>query len=333
MLKIEKKIILLLLLFVFTFSVIAFEVVAAENWWVHPPKNGKNYVIGYNPRARLSPVWSILLAQAKKTAEELGVELRVLDIESETDAVGQLKVIEDFITQDVDFIVASPADEKAIIASIMKGEKAKIPIGLVISKAETPGVNTAFWMSCDDYLGAVKLADHAAQYMNYKADVVLIQGVLGQYSCTAREQGFEDVFKTYPNINIIARQTANWEREKGTKVMEDLIVQLGDKIEAIIAFNEEMGIGAARAYQAAGKTCPPIFSYNGHLEALEKTKSGMLTATVDMNWALVGETMLRQAVGILKGEKPMGQDITIPTNLVNQGNIDFYINKLKDLGM
>jgi ribose transport system substrate-binding protein len=115
--------------------------------------------------------------------------------------------------------------------------------------------------------------------------------------------------------------------------MEDLMVRYGDKIQLIYAFNDEMAIGAARAYQAAGKKHPPIFSYNGHLEALLDTQSGMLTATIDMNWAMVGELMIRQAYGILKGEKALGESITIPTNLVTQGSVDFYVNKLKELGI
>lgn len=310
------------------------EAIATEKWWVHPPKNGSHYVVGYNPRARLSPVWSILMAQAKATAKELGIEMRVLDIESETDAIGQMRVIEDFITQDVDFIIAGPADEKAIIAGIKKAADAKVPLGLVISHAPTPGVSTAFWMSTDDYLGAISLADCAAIYMNFEADCVLIQGVLGQYSHEARQKGFEDVFGTYPGMRIIAQQPADWERIKGTQVMEDFMVRYGDQIDCIIAFNDEMGIGAARAYQAAGKTLPPIFSYNGHLEALRDVQKGLLTATIDMNWAMVGELMLRQAISILQGKKPLGEDITIPTNLVlTGGNVDFYVNKLKELGI
>lgn len=331
--KIKKKVILLLLVCVFIFSVIAFEVAAAENWWVHPPKNGKNYVIGYTPRTRLSPVVAICLAQAKKTAQDLGVDLRVLDIDSETDAVGQAKVIEDFITQDVDFIIALPADEKAIVASIMKAEKAKIPLGLIVSNAETLGVNTAFWMFADDYAGAIQLANFTAQDLNYEGNIVFLTGVIGQYACEARRQGFKEVFRTYPNIKIIAEQPANWEREKGTRVMEDLMVQLGDQIDAIIGFNEEMGIGAARAYEAAGKTHPPIFAYNGHLEALTKVKEGMLKATIDMNWALLGELMITRATEILKGEKPMGELTPLACNLVTPGNIDFYIKKLNDLGI
>jgi ABC-type sugar transport system substrate-binding protein len=306
---------------------------AQQQWWVHPPHNGTKYVIGYTPRARLSPVWSILLAQANSTAKELGVQLKVLDIQSETDATGQMSVIEDFMTQNVDFIIAGPADEKAIITAIRRAAAKQIPIGLIISHAPTPGVPTAFWMSTDDYLGAVKLADEAALYMKYKGNFVLLQGVLGQYSCEARQKGIMDVFNTYPDIKVIAQQPGNWERVKGTQVMEDFITRYGDKIDAIVAFNDEMALGAAKAYEAANKKLPPIFSYNGHLEALTYTKKGTLTSTIDMNWAMVGDLMIRQAVGIMKGDKPLGVDITIPTNLVTQGNADFYINKLKSLGI
>ena len=307
--------------------------VAQSQWWVHPPKNKTSFVIGYTPRARLSPVWSILLAQANTTAKELGVTLKVLDIQSETDATGQMTVIDDFITQDVDFIIAGPADEKAIITAIRKAAAKQIPLGLIISHAPTPGVPTAFWMSTDDYLGAVKLADHAALYMKFKANCILLQGVLGQYSCEARQKGFMDVFATYPDMKILAQQPGNWERVKGTQVMEDLLTRYGQQIDCIIAFNDEMALGAVKAYEAAGKKTPPIFSYNGHLEALTYTKKNTLTATIDMNWAMVGELMVRQAVGILKGEKPLGMDIAIPTNLVTPQNADFYVTKLQKLGI
>ena len=331
--KNKNKIICVFLLSLFILSVFASSVIAQENWWAHSPKNGKQYVIGYNPRARLSPVWSILLLQAQKTATELGIDLRVLDIESESDAIGQATVIEDFITQDVDFIITCPVDQKAFMGSLIKAQDAKIPLGQVLEIGATPGINTAFWIGTNDYIGSVKLADAAAQFMNYKANVIFLQGVIGQYGSETRQRAFEDTFKLYPNIKIIAKSPANWEREKGTKVMEDLMVQFGDQTDLIMAFNEEMGIGAARAYEAAGKKCPPIFSYNGHLEALTKTKDGVLTMTVDMNWASIGEAMIRQALAILKGEKPMGERIDIPVNLVNPGNIDFFIKKLVDLGI
>ena len=82
-------------------------------------------------------------------------------------------------------------------------------------------------------------------------NVVELQGTTGAAPATDRKTGFETATADNPNVEIIASQTGNFTRTEGKQVMEGFL-QSQDDIDVVYAHNDDMGLGAIEAIEAAG---------------------------------------------------------------------------------
>src|SRR3546814_5023219 len=80
----------------------------------------------------------------------------------------------------------------------------------------------------------------------------LMHGYMGQAGQLKRAAATKTVLDKYPDIRILAEQTAEWDRAKAMSLMENWIQSYGDKINAVFAQNDEMGMGALQALEQAG---------------------------------------------------------------------------------
>ena len=74
---------------------------------------------------------------------------------------------------------------------------------------------------------------------------------MGQAAQIKRAIGAKNVLDKYPDIKVLAEQTADWDRAKAMSLMENWIQSYGDKINAVFAHNDEMGMGALQALEQA----------------------------------------------------------------------------------
>jgi ribose transport system substrate-binding protein len=90
-----------------------------------------------------------------------------------------------------------------------------------------------------------KAADFISQKLNYKGNIVILEGV----PCTVNSDRVDAavaVFKTHPEIKILASQSAMWNREKGLTVMQNFLTQFG-QIDAVWAGDDDVALGAIQA--------------------------------------------------------------------------------------
>src|SRR3546814_7762305 len=130
---------------------------------------------------------------------------------------------------------SSPAVEKA--------REAGIPI--INVNSETSAEPDGFVGSRDEESAEIAL-EHIAGLLNGKGNLVVMHGYMGQAAQLKRAAATKTVLDKYPDIRILAEQTADWDRAKDMSRMEKWIQSYGDKINAMIAQNDELGkIGRA----------------------------------------------------------------------------------------
>jgi len=143
-------------------------------------------------------------------------------------------------------------------------------------------------------------ADFIAQALKGKGKVVMLIGIPGTSAARDRGAGFEAQLKKYPGIQLVAKQTANFNRAEGLKVMENLLQAYPD-IDAVFAQNDEMALGAIEAIKAAKKLGKIIVvGFDAIPDALEAVKKGEMAATVAQQPGLMGELAVEKAVDYLK---------------------------------
>ena len=65
-------------------------------------------------------------------------------------------------------------------------------------------------------------------------------------------RGFHEAIKNQTGLKVVASQTANWERDQGFNVFQNML-QAHPEIDTLFACNDMMALGATEAIRAAGK--------------------------------------------------------------------------------
>ena len=171
----------------------------------------------------------------------------------------------------------------------------------------------------------------AAEYMVKKLDskgkVVILEGTPGASTAQDRKRAINDVLKKSPGIEVLASQPALFQRAEGMKVAENLLVRF-PKIDAILACNDEMALGAIQAVEAAGRQKEIMVSgFDANNDAIKAVAAGKLVVTLDQQPELQASKALEALVQYLKGEKNVQERIVTDATLVDFANVAQYVKK------
>jgi inositol transport system substrate-binding protein len=253
-------------------------------------------------------------------AGESDVKLIITD--AERSAERQIQQVESFIAQRVDAIILNPCEVEASSPAVDKAIQAGIPV--VNVNSETRSEPTAFVGSRDEESAEIAIK-YIAQRLNGAGRIVMITGYPGQAAEIKRTEGARTALAKYPDLKLIAEQTANWSREEGMALVENWLQAYGGQINAIFAQNDEMGLGALNALQAARvKDDVVLVSVDAIADALKAVADGHLDATVFQNARVQAETALETAIKSINGQ-PYEKKVLIPFELVTRENVDRYI--------
>lgn len=245
---------------------------------------------------------------AEKKAKELGYTLVVLD--SGNDSAKERANVDDLMQQGISLLVINPTDSDAVKNSIKVANDSKIPVITVDRQAN--GGDVVCHVASDNVKGGSMAADYMLDALKAKANIKVIelQGMPGASATRDRGKGFHDVVDAKSNVKVVASQAADFDRQKGLTVMENIIQGTPD-FDAIFAHNDEMALGAVKALKAANKNAI-IIGFDGTKDAEDAIKNGDMSATIAQQPDLMGAIAIEQAAKVIKGEKV---DTQIPVEL------------------
>ncbi|MEA4897180.1 MAG: substrate-binding domain-containing protein [Christensenellaceae bacterium] len=211
----------------------------------------------------------------KKYCEENGIEF--LSYDGNYDAATQLAQVETMIADGCDAIILNPQDAIACAAAVELAHNAGIPVVGVNTMVESDLLTS--YVGSQDVSAGEDIMNYMIKYLGKDAfNIVIIEGPMGQSAQLQRIEGITNVLANYPNIKELARNTANWSRSEAMSLMETWISTFGDEIDAVIAENDEMALGAREAIVAAGKDIPCI-GIDGITDAVAAIQSGNMIAS------------------------------------------------------
>lgn len=246
-----------------------------------------------------NPFFIDLRDGAEAKAEELGLELLVVD--AQDDAARQLSSIEDLIIKQIDVLVVNPVDGDAVVSAITTANNAGIPV-ITVDRAAGGGEIISH-IASDNVAGGKMAGDYIAGQIGKSGNVVELEGIPGTSAARDRGKGFNESMALYPNIKVIARQPAGFDRAEGMTVMEN-ILQANSVIDAIFAHNDNMALGAMEAVSAASRDGEIIIvGFDAIDGAIAAVKEGHLAATIAQKPYLMGEMAVETAFKVMNGEE------------------------------
>lgn len=251
-------------------------------------------------------------------------ELKAVGMQSETDFDAQTAAVENFITQKYDVIVIAPADSRAMVGPVARALKAGITVvnfdvALDPAAQKKAGIDLAF-VGPDNRAGAKMAGDELAKALGPGAKVVIIEGNPGADNALQRKMGFEDAAKA-GKLNIVASQTAHWETEEANAVFTNILTANPD-IKGVMAANDSMALGVAKAIDAAGKTGQiKVVGFDNIPAIRPLVKSGKVLATVDQFGSDMAANAIDQGIKSRKENKPLKGWVRTPIELVTAKNV------------
>lgn len=289
-------------------------------------KKNKKLVIGV-AHPDFSDKWLSYLHNGMKEYQKTQENVDVIYVDAQNDANKQLSQIETFISQKVDAIVLIPVDTVSAPEMVARANKANIPIVVVNRWFEGVDKATAY-VASESIKSGIMQMEEVAKILKGKGNIAIMTGQLGHEAQIKRTEGNKQVISKYPEMKVVLEGTASWDRAKGMALMENWL-QSGKKIDAVVANNDEMAIGAIMAAEAAGKAKDIVFAgIDATPDALEFVKAGKLHVTVFQNARAQGQGGLEAAIKAARGEK-VEKYVWIPYELVTKDNVEEYIKKWK----
>ncbi|MCB2130283.1 MAG: sugar ABC transporter substrate-binding protein [Rhodobacteraceae bacterium] len=277
---------------------------------------------------------TVLRNGIQKYADDNGIGVQIED--AQNDVAKQLDQINNFVASGVDAIIVNPVDTSATQAMTDAASAANIPLVYVNRQPvnlDTLPDNQAFVASNEVDSGTLETKEVCRllkEAGKTEANAYIIMGELSNQAAVQRTQDIFDVIggpDCGVKINIIDKQTSNWNRDEAQNLMTNWL-STGTPFDAVIANNDESAIGAIQAMKAAGTDMAAVVvgGVDATQDALVAMQAGDLDVTVFQNAAAQGAGSLDAAVKLAKGEA-VDQKVWVPFELVTPANIDTYLSK------
>ena len=236
---------------------------------------------------------------AEKEAEKLGYDLVVLD--SQNDPAKERANVEDLVQLGVIALLINPTDSDAVVKTVEVANKSNIPV-ITLDRQANGGKITSH-IASDNIKGGEMAAEYVLdKFKDEKGpiNVVEIQGIPGASATRDRGEGFHNIMDKNDKFNFVSIQAADFDRQKGLQVMEN-IIQANPNIQVVFAHNDEMALGAVKAIKASGINAL-VIGFDGNDDAKDSIDANEMTATIAQQPDLIGALGVELANKIYKGE-------------------------------
>jgi ribose transport system substrate-binding protein len=286
----------------------------------------KKFVIGHSMASLRAEWWQIMhqsiLEEVKKYPD-----VKLIWTDSEGKSEKQIADVNDLLLQGIDLLLLFPNESAPLEVAVDAANRKKVPV-IAWDKPMREGVGLLAFVAGDHYGIGQNDAKYLVElltkkYGEPKGKVIEITGEEGTLTVTQRRGGFDDYLAKYPNIKIVAMDTAAWYQDKAYYLTKNFL-QAHPDVDAFYYHNDNMALGGVKALEEEnliGKVF--IFGVDGDYRFLKAIKEGKGTATSTYSYVL-GKMALELGIKYLKGEK-IPYKVIMPTYLVNKDNVDqFY---------
>jgi galactofuranose transport system substrate-binding protein len=252
----------------------------------------------------------------QEAAAAAGIELQFSDAQQKQE--NQIKAIRSFIQQRVDVIAFSPVVESGWDTVLMEAKRANIPV--ILTDRAVDSADTSLYKT---FLGSdfIEEGRKAGQWLLEETagatgpvNIVELQGTTGSAPAIDRQEGFNEVIAQNPNLTVIASQTGDFTRSGGRQVMEAFLKSHPD-IDVLYAHNDDMGLGAIEAIEAAGKVPGQdikIITVDAVRDGMQALADGKINFIVECN-PLLGPQLMELVKQVAAGQEVPARVVTQET--------------------
>ncbi len=272
----------------------------------------------------LNNPWFVVLGEsAAGKARELGYQAVIFD--SQNNSAREAEHFDNLIAMGYQAVLFNPTDAEGSVRNVVRAKEAGIPTFCMDREINSRDAATTQLLS-DNFTGCVKLGQYFVKSMNQQGNYVEILGIVGDNNTWNRSNGFHSVVDEFPGLKMVARQSADFDRNKAMEVMES-IMQAQPDIDAVFCGNDAMALGAYQAILSAGKAGKiKVFGFDGSDDAIQAIATGKIEATVMQFPVLMARQSAVLADEFIRGRRNFDTRTPVEVELVNPANVSEYLN-------
>jgi ABC-type sugar transport system substrate-binding protein len=257
-----------------------------------------------------------LAAGARAVAADAGLEVVVVDAAGDPDRQAeQLEIAAEMRAAAVIVDAVDSGDPAARVAPVTDAD---IPV--VALDTALPGVPLASYVTSDNVDGGRQAAQRLARLVGYDGAVLHLEGNPATNVSRERGQGFEEGLRDFPGVVVVARVTADFDRDVALSVMSDLLAA-NPGIEGVFAESDSMALGAVEALRDRAGRDVQVVGYGADGPGLGAVRTGTVAATVDVRAEELGEVAMQQAVAAATGQ-PVAEVVAVPVALLDRDDLN-----------
>ena len=258
---------------------------------------------------------------AEEAARKLGVDLIVQAAEREIDVDKQMQIVENLIQSKVDAICITPSGSREIVPAVVKANQAHIPVVIVDTRVDAAALKeaggvVASFIGSDNFEGGKLAGEFIVKALSGKGNIAILEGIPGHETGDSRLRGFHSVVDGQTGLKVVASQPANWERDQGFNVFQN-ILQSHPDLQAVFACSDLMALGALEAIRAAKRGDIVVVGFDAFNEAQAAIKAGSMHATIAQSPSTMGSLAVENALRALRGEQ-VQENIQVNITLVTK---------------
>jgi galactofuranose transport system substrate-binding protein len=285
------------------------------------PKDTGELIVGFSQVGAESGWRTANTKDIQGAFADAGIELKFSDAQQKQE--NQIKAIRSYIQQQVDVIAFSPVVETGWDAVLNEAKAAGIPV--VLTDRAVDSQDDSLYVS---FLGSdfVEEGEKAGQWVldeyadtDEPVEIIQLEGTTGAAPAIDRAEGFADVISANPNLEVVASQTGDFTRAGGKQVTEALLKSNPD-VDLIYAHNDDMGLGAIEAIEAAGMTPGEdikIVTVDAVKDGMQALADGKINFIVECS-PLLGQQLVDIVEKINAGESVEKRIITEETTFTSE---------------
>lgn len=259
----------------------------------------------------------------KAYAKAHAADVEITFTDAKEDMAKQLDQVENFIVQKKDAIIIVPVDTSAT-APMTKNIVGKGIKAVYVNRNPGNLPDGAYYVGSEEIVAGRLQMEFLGEKLKGKGNVAILMGKLDNEGALKRTAGNEEVQKNkYPDIKILDKQTGLWQRNEGLAKTEDWLNRFGKDLNAILANNDDMALGAIQALKDKKRTDIIVVGVDATPDALTSVSKGELAATVFQDAAGQGGGGVEVAMKAAKGEK-LQKETWIPFKLVTPENLSQF---------
>ncbi|NGO67352.1 D-ribose ABC transporter substrate-binding protein [Streptomyces sp. SB3404] len=278
----------------------------------------ENVKLGFAISALNQPFMIQMKEGAEAEAKAQGAKITVQD--GQDDASTQANQMQNFTSQQVKGIIINPVDSDAAAPSVKAANNAKIPVIAADRSVNKEKVKAT--VASDNVEGGKMAAKAIAEQLGEKGKILQLRGQVSTSAARERNKGFTEGLKEYPNVKVVAKQPADFLRDKGLNVTQN-VMQSHPDIDGVFAENDEMALGAIKALGGKAGKDVKIVGFDGTPDGFKAIKKGTMNVTIAQQPKELGKMSVRNAMRVVDGTDIQSQ-IKVPVKAVTKKNVDRF---------